>query len=373
MASFLVNGLNSKSGGGASILNNLIINLSIYHGNHFFYFLTPSHERYQSFESSNLKVIRLPKFMSSTFLSPLGCFLLLPYLVKKKNIDAILNLGDLIVPTKLKQVYLFDWSYAVYPSHSIWKDMDIVSYISRRFKFLLFKKYIKYPDVILAQTKTNQELLVDLYGLSNVRLMTNAVSFENLGDNTKGKGYLLPRGKKLLYLSYYYPHKNFEILLPLARMIKEEKLDYKVIVTISALQHRKAAMFLKAIEKDELQDVLINIGPVASENVPLIYKQCDALLMPSLLESFSGTYIEAMHHGIPIFTSRLSFARDVCGNAAFYFDPYSAADILDILEWAFTDPCRLAHKICTGREVLSRFPSWQDNVKYLVNVLNEVV
>lgn len=373
MASILVNGLNSKAGGGASILNTLISILSVNPGGHVYYFLTPDYERFRDFDGGGVKIIQLPKFMSSTILSPIIYATVIPRVAKKYKVDMILNLGDQVVLSDLKQVFLFDWSYAVYPDHSIWKDMDFVSYLNRRVKLALFKKFISLPDIVLAQTKTNQDLLVALYGLSNVRLMPNAISLENLEARGKCKDYFLPEGKKLLYLSYYYPHKNFEIFLPLARMIKDRGLDYKIVITIDSSQHEKAAVFLDAIEKERLHEILINVGPVPSDDVPALYRQCDALLMPTLLESFSGTYVEAMHHRIPIFTSRLPFAKDVCEDSAFYFDPSDPANILDVLVNAFEDPELVNHKIKLGNEVLSRFPSWQDNVKYLGNVFDEIV
>ena len=51
------------------------------------------------------------------------------------------------------------------------------------------------------------------------------------------------------------------------------------------------------------------------------------MILPTLLESFSATYIEAMFHGKTILTSDLDFARDVCGEAAFYFDPLNPQSI----------------------------------------------
>jgi len=70
--------------------------------------------------------------------------------------------------------------------------------------------------------------------------------------------------------------------------------------------------------------------------VPSLYAQSDALLMPTLLESFSGTYVEAMFHKIVILTSKLDFAEDVCGESAFYFDPTSPEDILASIEVRIT-------------------------------------
>ena len=71
------------------------------------------------------------------------------------------------------------------------------------------------------------------------------------------------------------------------------------------------------------------------EHVPILYKQVDGMIMPTLLESFSATYIDSMALGVPIFTSDRDFARDVCGDAAWYFDPLNAESIFEVISNAF--------------------------------------
>ena len=102
------------------------------------------------------------------------------------------------------------------------------------------------------------------HNLKNIEIVNNAVSLENLKNVPENaKDFKLPNGKKLLYLTYYYPHKNLEILLPLAVLIKKNDLDYKFVITIESNQNPKAHEFLNKIQKLELQDVIINVGSVA--------------------------------------------------------------------------------------------------------------
>ena len=54
---------------------------------------------------------------------------------------------------------------------------------------------------------------------------------------------------------------------------------------------------------------VINLGPVAHKSCPSIYSQCDFLFAPTLLETFSASYPEAMKMNLPISTSKYSFAN----------------------------------------------------------------
>lgn len=85
------------------------------------------------------------------------------------------------------------------------------------------------------------------------------------------------------------------------------------------------------IKSRGLEDSIINVGPLSQQDLGAFYKHCDALVMPTRLESFSGTYLEAMHFGMPILTSDLDFAHEVCGDAALYFNPWNAESIRDAI------------------------------------------
>ena len=74
---------------------------------------------------------------------------------------------------------------------------------------------------------------------------------------------------------------------------------------------------------------VINVGPVSINQCPALYHYCDALFLPTLLECFSASYVEAMYFKKMIFTSDLPFAHTVCDDSAIYFDPYDANDICD--------------------------------------------
>ena len=103
--------------------------------------------------------------------------------------------------------------------------------------------------------------------------------------------------------------------------------DFVFIITISNNQGSGAKKLLDKIDKYSLNDSIVNIGPVKQEDLAWLYKQSYALFLPTLLESFSGTYLESMKFNIPILTSNFDFAREVCNNAALYFDPININDI----------------------------------------------
>ncbi len=373
MANIFVNGLNSKIGGGKSILSNYCKILSKNESEHNFYILTPENEAYRKYSSDTVHIVEIKAIYGKSLFFPWLYNYEFARILNNLKIDVVFNLADIPIATSIPQVFLFDWPYGVYPESVVWKMMDIKSLLTRKTKLFFFKKNLKFVSSLIAQTSEMKERLSRLYNFSNIKIVPNAVSIENIEEEAKNHEFNFPPGNKLLYLSYYYPHKNLEIFIPIAKEIRRRNLEYKIIITISEAQHAKAKILLQEIDKENLQDIIINIGPVDMSNVPSLYRQCDALLMPTLLESFSGTYVEAMHHRLPILTSDIGFATSVCGDAAIYFNPLKADSILEKIEDVFNNDNLRIDKIEKGKEILSNMPDWEQAYQMYSQIIEESI
>jgi glycosyltransferase involved in cell wall biosynthesis len=364
----LINGLNSNVGGGKSILINFLKLLSQKKLSDKYFFLVKNKTDFIEFNNNNIIFISLPKVFNFSIFYPLIYFFLIDMVLKKFKVDVVLNLSDIPIKTNVKQIFLFDWPYAVYPESIVWERLNFYSYYYKKIKLKIFELNIKYIDIFIAQNKVISNRLNYLFGIKNIEIVPNAVSLDNLGDSNLFN-FHFPEGVKLLYLTHYYSHKNLEIFIPLAKKIKEQGLNYKIIITIDKSQGYNASKLLKEIRKNSLDDVVINVGPVEMKNVPSLYKQCDGLLMPTLLESFSGTYVEAMFHKIPIFTSNYDFAKIVCKDGAVYFNPLEPLDILEKIKETFNDKFRLQQIINNSQYVLSQLSNWNDSF----NLINKII
>jgi glycosyltransferase involved in cell wall biosynthesis len=285
-------------------------------------------------------------------------------LLRKLGIDAVLNLADIPIPVDVRQVYVFDWAFAVYPESVAWQRMSVRDRCFKRIKLAVLRSFIQRPTVVAAQTPGIEKRLREMYGLASTVTVPNAVDLphdegavavETLNDFSVG-----PQGPRLLYLTRYYPHKNLEILLEVGRRVRDRELPFRFIVTLDASQGAGARAFLRQIVEMNLSRVICNIGPVHGKQIRALFAAVDGLIMPTLLESFSGSYVEAMAFEKPIFTSQYDFAQDVCGDAAFYFDPLDAESILSTLGVGFSDPLKLRSKVVAGLERMSAFPTWPE-------------
>lgn len=369
MANIIINGLNSKVGGGKSILTNFLSLLASNTLDDKFVVLVPNVAEFKMFENNSIKIMTLPNFCTNNLSFPVLNRWILPRLIKKYNCHLLFNLADVPVPTPVKQIFLFDWPYAVYPESPVWKMMDFRDWLKRKIKLYYFKKYLKHVDVMIAQSTAMKQRLETLYNLKDIRVVPNAVSLDNLSYEIT-KDYHFEKGLNLLCLSHYYVHKNLEIFIPLAKEIIARGEKIHIVTTIDPRQHPKAEAFLREVNKLGLNTVINNVGPVRMEDVPSLYAQTDGLLLPTLLESFSGTYVEAMFHEKPIFTSDMDFATGVCGDAAYYFAPFNPQEILQRIIESQNNPLERQNRVNAGKRILAGLPSWEQTFKAYLELFN---
>jgi glycosyltransferase involved in cell wall biosynthesis len=177
---------------------------------------------------------------------------------------------------------------------------------------------------------------------------------------------------KALILTRYYAHKNLERVVEAFDRHRDALRDVTCVLTIAPDQHPRAAELLRTIEARGLGDRIVNLGPLRQDELAAAYLACDVLLHPTLLESFSSAYLEAMHFGRPILTSDLDFAHEVCGDAAEYFDPWHADAIKDALLALRDRPERRAELVARGHARLeTALRSWPEILRDALAVLEE--
>lgn len=362
MANILINGFSAKTGGGKAIFENYLSLLAATNASSEdqCFVLTPDHLAYSQWNKGHIHIVSIPLLYHRTVLFlPLFYLVYLPRLVTRLNISVILNFGDIGLPVRIAQVYFFDWPYAVYPESIVWKRMKMADYLARKLKLWIITRTLKYATVIIAQIPTMARRLGDLYGLKNIVSIPSPVTLES--QRECAADFSLPAGRRLLLcLANHAPHKNIDILLPLAKLLRSKNSDFTIVTTLDPAQSKASRRFLREIESAGLNEYLVNIGQVDRSQVASLLQQCQALLLPTLLESYGLPFVEAMFARGTILTSDFEFTRDVCGDAAYYFDPLDECSIYAAICTAFSDEAARNEKIAHGSALVERLISWPE-------------
>jgi glycosyltransferase involved in cell wall biosynthesis len=372
----LVNAVSCRVAGGRTVAQNFLRSYRAGSFSHDLVVYAPGHAGYEDLAGGRVTVKIAPSALQRGLLRPWADHVWLRRVLADESPDLLFAMGSIAYPTKLPQLVLYHWPYAIYPEKEVWDRMGLADWTTRRVRRWLFGRRIRYASCFAAQTETVRERLLRLWGIADSVVVPNAVSISacsaELPPDCLPKA-AIPRGKRaLLCLTRYYPHKNLEILLELSRLIDAADLPLVILTTVSASDGPAACVFLDAIRREGLEAVLVNLGTVPMEQVPALYAVSSGLLLPTLMESFSGTYVDSMRHRKPVFTSDRDFARDVCSDVAYYFDPQDAGSILAAIQEAFADPIEMRRRVDAGEKRCARFPDWPEVTRRYVQLLEQV-
>jgi glycosyltransferase involved in cell wall biosynthesis len=132
---------------------------------------------------------------------------------------------------------------------------------------------------------------------------------------------------RVLYVSEYADYKNLSVLL---KALKELRRNWKrgLIATITMDPEAFSQFDSVTQEEDhrlstdsEVAECVRFTGGVTYAKIHELYRDADVFVFPSMVESFGHPLVEAMACGIPVVASDIAVHREVCGDAALYFEP----------------------------------------------------
>lgn len=129
--------------------------------------------------------------------------------------------------------------------------------------------------------------------------------------------------------SAYYPHKNIEYVYRLSSYINSLKLDKKYLFILTIPSNALGNTSDHSMGRNSL---VVNIGPFLHSHAAYLYSLCDVVFIPSILETFSTSYIEAIYMRKPLIASDRDFVREVCGDQFFAYDECSVEQTFRVIE-----------------------------------------
>ena len=173
----------------------------------------------------------------------------------------------------------------------------------------------------------------------------------------------------ILVLSAPYPHKNLEIIPPVAQVLKNSSsIPFRFLLTLPPELSTTRSLLAKA-QQLGVADSIENIGTQPSDDCPQLYHDSHILFLPTLLEVFSCNYSEAMCMRRPIVTSDRPFARDVCQDAACYCNPLDPVHAAQSLIRVATDYEYAQELVRRGSRRLNDFPSPAEKYVAYIEIL----
>jgi len=229
---------------------------------------------------------------------------------------------------------------------------------------------------VCVQTETMARRLSQAWGLdpARMRIVSNGLSAFHQGQPPAPQERSEDGPRIVLVIGNAKPNKNLEAVPAVAHALAARGVsDVQVHVTQS-----RGAAYMETFESEVLRlgpsaVPLLLIGEVPHDSLGDTLRRASVVFLPSLLESFSQTYLEAMHYGVPLVTSDIDFAREICGGAALYADPLDPEAGAAQVERALNDQAERARLRAAGFARVPTFPLWEERFRTYRAVLHEAL
>lgn len=248
------------------------------------------------------------------------------------------------------------------------------TYSFLRYQFLkrAVKQSIDRVDKIIAISQFTKDEIIDTCGVNpdKVTVIHEAInrSFFNadsIKDYTLPQEYAYLKDCRFLFcLSQIEPRKNHARLIKAFSAIKAMGGFEGLKLVLAGRQLLNAGPVLKLIA--ETPDV-VYLDFVPTEMMLWLYHNASLFVYPSYYEGFGFPPMEAASLGTVSAVGKLSSIPEICGDCAFYFDPYNVEDMSKVVAAALQDESLIQEKKTKLESQLNKF-SWEKNAKETVKV-----
>lgn len=325
----LVNAMNLKSGGGLTLLKLLCrSNLSIYKEK-----IVVILDKNTKLDLAHSEKKYPPSWMLNPYLFILRDIVILTwYLIKFRGVYLI-NFSDIPYPFGfVKQTYYFDWPYLGLSFRKIRSfGLSYTQILERLIKAQCIKLFMnKTSTTIAVQSKVALKAIQEKW--PGAKTVCPSASFgyisEDIISGTNGlASYKLNRKfnekeVQILCPSTNHPHKNLGILNNIELYLPPRSLcRLNLRITCSNDSRYKRPV-----------EIIEYLGYLSQEELVQYYAACDYILLPSMIETLGLTYIEALYFKKPLIVADIAIAREICRDAAIYFNPLSPQSLAQAIE-----------------------------------------
>ncbi|MFA0254814.1 glycosyltransferase [Vibrio breoganii] len=295
--------------------------------------------------------------------------------VKKKfaGFDVCFTIfGPLYFSPKVKvHICGFAQAWIAYPKNIAYQTLTLSDWFKCKIKFMIQSYFFRHYDKLIVEQMHVKNALEKIgYANQNISVVYNCVS-AIYDDNSQWLPVDFDSSKftnniVLGFIGRPYSHKNIMILNQVNEiLVSKFGMHCDFIFTFTDIEMQQCGFSSKSN--------FYSVGEINIAQCPAFYDLLDALLFPSLLECFSASPIEAMKMNTTVIASNYPFVKELCGDAAFYFNPLSANDIARVIFNVFSNKTLIEEKKRLGNKLVSELPTAKERAVSYLNIIKESI
>ena len=378
MIRIFINGLAASAGAGLTYLHNVIPQLSAIPGVYTILAVQPGlRPSFARFDNVDLICPAEVSGSSRRFVFEQTK---LPDLIRRSRAEVLISAGNFALrKSPVPQILLSGNS--LYTSADFSRDLrsrrEYAMLVDNFLKGVLSRRSVHWADQTVAPSQafadelqrwTGREVTVIHHGFDHKTFFSDQTPLADVIREKLGQAHDCLR---LLLVSHYNYYRNFETLLRALPLIKN-------LVT-----HRPVKLFLtcklgcgtnpgtydgssaeRLIQQLGLADDVVQLGTVPYASLHHLYRACDLYVTPAYAETFAHPLVEAMASGLPIAASDLPVHREICRDAALYFQRFSPESLAEAVRQALDPSMRT--QLATAAQARATEFSWSRHVDSLL-------
>ncbi len=227
---------------------------------------------------------------------------------------------------KSTEVMRFANAWLTNPNKESWKRLSLLERIYNYFHFAYQRRYLKRGNYFVTQSETVGRALecISKQPKSHIKVVPNVLpaAFNEASTEKKWSSNWID----VACIGNAFPQKNFGIVPKVLERLKNAGItNVRFHMTIP-----EGNSLLKKIKSDcrniGLSQNVISHGRCTQQQLIAIYNQCRLCFLPTLLETFSASSLEAMYFGLNIVATDYDFNREVISDAGLYYSSLDAED-----------------------------------------------
>ncbi len=368
MSRLIINTANLKGGGALQVAITFIEGLKNFNENEYFVFLSPALSKFIQEKNFSKKITFFQ--VDNPSVIPFFCNVSneLSSLEAEIKPDCVLSLFG---PTywQPKSWHVMGFANGLYLYHDLPYIMKLPFF--KKMAFNLKKYYHRSllknnANLYIVQTEDMKKRFANFISIPEDKISVVYGNYHPIFTTKINDVNLLPVKEEgefwFVTISAYYPHKNLDIINDILDILSKNDIGMKIKFILTLPDE----IFREKFTHNSSS--ILNVGPVDLKDCPYLYDKSDALFLPTLVESFTASYPEAMIMKKPILTSDYQFSRTVCLDSALYFDPYNPIDIVSKITQIVTSKDLQEELVKQGLDRVKTMPSFLDMTKNYLDI-----
>ena len=277
---------------------------------------------------------------------------------------------------KHKEVMRFANAWSTNATSYAWKTLTFNPKMRTKMYNIMQRALLRKANYIITQTETVRGGLLRVTGLpeNRVKVVPNvlpAVLRDLDPTPLEGDGKWI----EVAAVGGQMPHKNLEII-PKVLYILKEKYQLMNVRFHTTLPANSGVWWRieNGLKAYGLEENVVNHGNMRLVDLADMYKHCRFCFLPTVLETFSASTIEAMYFDLKTVASDLSFNKEVMQDACLYFEPMNAKSAAEKLAQIIGDKALQDELSGKMKERLKNYTDFRkyfdDTVDFLIKVGN---